>query len=112
MVANFLSRLHVPNDPTTIDNSFPDEHLFLLSPQNPWSADIKNYLTTGKMSVHFSTKERKLLSERTFNYSCITIFMFYTGPDQVMHWCIKEDYTYDILRACHDEPRGGHFAAK
>ena len=38
--------------------------------------------------------------------------MFYIGPDQVMWQWIKEDKTYDILRACHDEPYGGHFAAK
>ena len=23
--------------------------------------------------------------------------------------CIREDEIYDILRACHDEPYGGHF---
>jgi len=38
--------------------------------------------------------------------------MFYTRPDQVTHWCVREDETYDILRACHDEPCGAHFAEK
>ena len=38
--------------------------------------------------------------------------MFYIGPDQVTHRCVREDETYDILQACHDEPCGGHFAAK
>lgn len=26
--------------------------------------------------------------------------------------CLREDETYDVLRACHDEPCGGHFANK
>ena len=26
-----------------------------------------------------------------------------------IHRCIREDDIYDILRACHDEPCGGHF---
>lgn len=69
VVADFLSQLHVPDDPIVIDNSFPDEHLFLLSTQNPWYEDIANYLTTRKMSFHFSAKERKLLVEKSFNYS-------------------------------------------
>ena len=38
--------------------------------------------------------------------------MFYTRPNQVMHRCLREDETYDILHACHDEPCGGHFAEK
>ena len=112
MVADFLSRLHVLNDPAVIDDSFPDEHIFLLMAQNLWYADIVNYLTTGKMLVHFSTKEMKLLVEKSFNYSWISGFMFYSSLDQVMHRCIREDETYDILRACHDEPCGGHFVAK
>ena len=38
--------------------------------------------------------------------------MFYTRPNQITHQCVREDETYDILRACHDEPCGGCFAAK
>ena len=29
-----------------------------------------------------------------------------------MRRCVREDETYDILHACHNEPCGGHFAAK
>lgn len=29
-----------------------------------------------------------------------------------MRRCIREDETFDILLVCHDEPCGGHFAAK
>ena len=42
VVVDFLSQLHVPNDPAIIDDSFPDEHIFLLMAQNPWYADIVN----------------------------------------------------------------------
>ena len=107
-----MSRLHTPNDPTTIDDSFLDEHLFLLISQNPWYANITNYLTTGRTLPHFYTKERRLLVEKSFNFSWIFGFMFYTRPDQVTRRCLQEDETYDILRACHDEPCGGHFASK
>ena len=69
VVANFLSRLDVSDDPTTIDDSFLDEYLFLLAAQNPWNANIANYLTIGKMLIYFSAQERKLLVEKSFNYS-------------------------------------------
>ena len=111
VVAKFLSQLHVPDDPASIDDSFPDEHIFLLLAQNPGYANIMSYLTTRKMPVNFSAKERKSPVENSFNYSLISGFIFYTGPDQVMCRCIREDETYHILRACHDEPCQGHFAA-
>ena len=38
--------------------------------------------------------------------------MFYIGPDQVTRRCLREDETYDILLAYHDEPCGGYFASK
>lgn len=38
--------------------------------------------------------------------------MFYTRIDQVIWRCAREDETYDVLKACHDEPFGSHFIAK
>ncbi len=58
VVADFLSCLQTLDDPGAIEDSFPDEHLFLLLAQNPWYVDITNYLTTGKTPPHFSTKEK------------------------------------------------------
>lgn len=40
VLANFLSKLHLPNNPTTIDDSFPNEHLFPLVTQNPLYVDL------------------------------------------------------------------------
>ena len=37
---------------------------------------------------------------------------FYTRLDQVMQRCVREDETYDISHACHNEPSKGHFVAK
>lgn len=71
VVANFLSQLHLPNDPIAIDDSFPDEYLFLLATQNPWYANIANYLTIGKMSIYFFAQDRKILAKKSFNYSWI-----------------------------------------
>ena len=104
MVAKFLSRLHVPDDPTSIDDNFPDEHIFLLLAQNLGYKNIMSYLTTRKMLINFSAKETKSPVENSFNYSLISGFIFYTGPNQVMCRCIMEDETYHILRAIHKRP--------
>jgi hypothetical protein len=54
VVADFLSRLHVNDDNSPIDDSFPDEHLFAISAHSPWYANIDNYLVVGKVPPHLS----------------------------------------------------------
>lgn len=112
VVVDFLLRLHVPDVPIAIDDRFPNEHLFSIINHNPWYADIENYLAIGSTPPHFSPKECKILVEKSFNFSWIARFMFYTGPDQVTRRCVHKYETSDILHACHDEPCGGHFIAK
>ena len=46
LVENFLSHIQHDNDIKPIDDTFPDEHLFTVSIQTPWFADIANYLAT------------------------------------------------------------------
>lgn len=113
VVADFLSRLQsaAPVEHEVIDDRFPYEHLFSIVAHTPWYADIANYLAANRILAHFSPKEKKLI-QKSFNFSWIANCLFYTGPDQVMQRCVKEDETYDILHVFHDEPCGGHFVAK
>lgn len=39
-------------------------------------------------------------------------YLFKLRPDHILRRCIREDEVHYILHACHDEPCGGHFAAK
>jgi adenosine deaminase len=52
VVADFLSRLHVNDDNSPIDDSFLDENLFVVSAHSPWYVDIANYLVTWKVLAH------------------------------------------------------------
>ena len=82
VVANYLSRLHIDDeDPTPIEDTFLDEHLFHIETHTPWYADIANYLATNKMPPHFSSIDKKKLVEKSFNYSWIDNNLFYTGPE-------------------------------
>ena len=53
LVAYFLSCIQHAEDTKLVDDTFPDEHLFAVSVQTPWFADISNYLATGKIPNHF-----------------------------------------------------------
>ena len=44
LVAYFLSRIQHDDGAKYIDDTFLDEHLFVVSVQTPWFVDIANYL--------------------------------------------------------------------
>jgi hypothetical protein len=112
LVADFLSRIHNNDENTPVDDSFPDEHLFVVSTNILWFADIANYLATGKLPQHLSPRERQQIVKNNATYSWIGGDLFRTGPDMIIRRCVREDETYDILKACHDSPCGGHFTDK
>ena len=63
IVADYLSRLTiVDEDPTLIEDTFPDENLFHIATHTPWYADIANYLATYRLPPHFSHRERRKLT--------------------------------------------------
>ena len=59
LVANFLSRIQHDDGVKPVDDTFLDEHLFAVSVQTPWFADIANYLVTGKLPNHLSPHEKR-----------------------------------------------------
>ena len=111
-VADFFFRLQNLGEVVPVEDSFPDEHLFAISILNPWYADLANYLSTGKIPPSFSSKEKKRLIKQSSRYSWVNGDLFYTGYDMIIRRCIRDDEILDILKSFHDEPCGGHFAAK
>ena len=112
IVAYFLSRIQHEDGTKTIDNTFPDEHLFFVSVQTPWFADISNYLATGKIPNHLSPHEKHRIIVQSSNYSWVDNDLFHIGPDLIIRRYVWEDEMEDILHACHDGPCGGHFSDK
>ena len=59
MVVDFLSRIINNEEPQSVDDAFLDEHLFSISTNVPWFADVENYLAIGKIPGHMTSKEKK-----------------------------------------------------
>eukprot|EP00253_Pinus_taeda_P008569 PITA_08569 len=94
------------------ENNLPYAIYFIISAHSPWYADITDYLVAGKLPSHLSHREKRKIIQRSARYSWISGCLFHTGLDQEIWICIREDEVYDILKACHDGPCGGHFADK
>ena len=112
VVAYFLSRLTNNDDSLPIEYSFPNEHLVALSSHSPWYADVANYLVAGKLPPHMSKREKRKIIQQSARYCWLNGHLFYTGPDLEIRICVREDEIFHILKACHDEPYGGHFVDK
>jgi len=111
-VVDYFSRLQNSGEAVQVEDSFPDEHLFAISVLTPWYADLANYLSIGKLPPYFSSKEKERLIKQSARYSWVNGDLFYIGYDMIIRRCIREDEIIDILTSCHDQPCGGHFAAK
>jgi VanZ family protein len=98
VVADFLSCIPKTNDSLAVEDRFPDEHLFVITTKPPWYADVENYLAMGILPAHLSSRERKLIVQRSARFSWINGYLFHTGVDLQIHICIRDDKMYDILK--------------
>jgi hypothetical protein len=112
VVDYFLSRIKNEDDDIPVDDSFPDKHIFSLSVNTPWFADMANYLDTRKLPSHFSPHEKKKIIAQSANYSWVGHDLFHTSPNLIIRRCVREDEIPEILRSCQDGPCGGHFSEK
>jgi hypothetical protein len=111
-VADFLSRINTSGEDVPVSDYFLDENLFAISIKSSWFAHISNYLSSGNLPSYFSPREKRQVIKQSDRYSWITEDLFYIRNDLIIRRCIREDEILDILKACHDEPCGGHFADK
>jgi hypothetical protein len=88
VVVDFLSRLTNEGEAIPVEDNFPDEHLFALSTNTPWFADIANYLAAGTLLQHLSPKERQRVIRKSATYSWIEGYLFRTGQDCIIRCCV------------------------
>ena len=93
-------------------DEFLDEHIFSISTHTPWFTNIANYLTTGKLPQHLSSKEKQRIIRLSSMYSWMGGDLYKTGPGLIIRRCVREDEMHDILKAIHDGPCGGHISDK
>ena len=108
----FLSPRTNNDDNLPIEDSIPDEHFFAVSAHSPWYTNVANYLAVGKLPIHLWKSEKRQIIQQSARYCYIDGHRFYTGLDLEIRICVREDQIFSILKDCHDEPYGGHFADK
>eukprot|EP00253_Pinus_taeda_P022765 PITA_22765 len=107
--AELISELPCGED-TVYEESFPDEHLLLISSLDPWYGDIIIYLQTSKFPSTFSNDECRKLRHLAKNYVIIGDTLYYRGVDSILRRCLTLEEADLVLNDCHSGACGGHLS--
>ncbi|CAL9005417.1 unnamed protein product [Prunus brigantina] len=115
VVADHLSRIVVEEQGEAVlplNETFPDEQLYVVQVKEPWYADFVNYLACGVLRNDLTYRDKKKFFSMVKHYVRDEPFLFKHCPDQLIRRCVPEEEQESILRHSHELACGGHFGAK
>jgi hypothetical protein len=75
-----------------------------------WLTDIIYFLSHGVPPEELSKAERKRLGVRSQAFSLMNDSLYHKSADGVWRQVVQKDKQEDMLRECHNEVAGGHYA--
>jgi hypothetical protein len=99
------------SDITPINDYFPDESLFSLSPM-PWFANHINFLTTGDLPAHLSTEDKGKFLNEVKNFYWDNPYLFKYCPDQIFQRYISDNEVSSVTKLCHSKACESHFSSR
>jgi hypothetical protein len=107
-----LSRLTNGEEPTNLEDNFPDAQLFSVHIVDEHFADIIQYLSIGTVPQEYSTAQKKNLVVRATNYQLIALNLYKMGTDSILRKYVLEQERPRVLAKSHEGIEGGHYAGK
>ncbi|GJS95711.1 reverse transcriptase domain-containing protein [Tanacetum coccineum] len=116
LAADHLSRLENPHkdvlENKDINEHFPLETLGVISSgSTPWFADYANYHAGNFIIKGMSTQQKRKFFKDVKHYFWDDPYLFRTCADQIIRRCVHGQEAFEILKACHEGPTGGHHSA-
>nr|GEX48152.1 DNA-directed DNA polymerase [Tanacetum cinerariifolium] len=111
-----LSRLENPHkdvfENKDINENFPLETLGKISSgSTPWFSDFANFHAKNFIVKGLSSQQKKKFFKDVKHYFWDDPYLFKICADQIIRRCVHGQEAYDILKACHERPTGGHHGA-
>ncbi|GJV02828.1 reverse transcriptase domain-containing protein [Tanacetum coccineum] len=95
-----------------INENFPLETLGVISSgSTPWFADISNFHAGNFIIKGMSSQQKKKFFKDVKHYFWDDPYLFRICSDQIIRRCVHGQEAFDILKACHEGPTGGHHGA-
>lgn len=108
--ADHLSRLSMVEAIEPIDDNLPDAHIFNVDIIHLEYVGIIHYLTQEEFPVDFIEKQKKRLIFKAEPYTMLGETLYKKSKNGVLRRCINPIEVPLILKGCHDDSCGGHFA--
>jgi hypothetical protein len=84
-------------EPTNLEDNFPDAQLFLVQVVDEYFVDIIEYLSTGIESQEFSTAQKKILVVKVADYQLIVGHLYKMGANKILRRRVLEHERHIIL---------------
>nr|GEV68915.1 reverse transcriptase domain-containing protein [Tanacetum cinerariifolium] len=95
-----------------INENFPLETRGKISSgSTPWFADFTNFHAGNFIVKGMSSQQKKKFFKDVKHYFWDDPYLFWICADQIIRRCVHGQEAYDILKACHEGPTGGHHGA-
>ncbi|GJS74201.1 reverse transcriptase domain-containing protein, partial [Tanacetum coccineum] len=95
-----------------INENFPLETLGVISSgSTPWFADFANFHAGNFIVKGMSSQQKKKFFKDVKHYFWDDPYLFRIYADQIIRRCVHGQEAFDILKACHEGPTGGHHGA-
>ncbi|GJW81216.1 reverse transcriptase domain-containing protein [Tanacetum coccineum] len=116
LAADHLSRLENPHkdvlENKDINENFPLETLGVISSEStPWFADYANFHAGNFIIKGMTTQQKKKFFKDVKHYFWDDPCLFWICTDQIIRRCVHGQEAFEILKACHEGPIGGHHGA-
>nr|GEW96554.1 reverse transcriptase domain-containing protein [Tanacetum cinerariifolium] len=95
-----------------INENFPLETLGRLNCNRyPWFADIANIHAGNFIKKGLTSQQKKKFFKDVKHYFWDDPYLFRICADQIIRRCVHGQEAFEILKACHEGPIGGHYGA-
>ncbi|GJR18044.1 reverse transcriptase domain-containing protein [Tanacetum coccineum] len=119
LAADHFSRLENPYenvlDPKEVNEKFPLETLNMVTfcgdSSTLWFADYANYHARNFIIKGMSSQQKNKFFKDVKHYFWDDPYLFKICADQMIRRCVAGQEAFDILKACHSGPTGGHYSA-
>ncbi|GJY16337.1 reverse transcriptase domain-containing protein, partial [Tanacetum coccineum] len=119
LAADYLSRLENPHqselEEKEMTETFPLKTLGMVTfrgdDNSPWFVDFANYHARNFVIKGMSSQQKRKFFKDVKHYFWDDHFLFKICADQVIRRCVLGQEAFNILKACHSGPTGGHYGA-
>ena len=108
-VADHLSRIESPgNEQEEINDTMPGESLMKITHEEPWYADLVNYLVANVIPGEYSYQQKKKLMHDIRQYYWDEPYLYKQCADGIVRRCLPKEEVRAVIYHCHLAPYGGH----